>query len=85
MGKKKNLEIAITQMAIDGFFFQCLFCVHIEVLLLKSVLLNLLQFVRVRETHQSHVYNERILNCQKLFRLLVTNFFGKNHGKECIV
>ena len=34
----KNLKIAITQKAIDGFFFQGPFCVHMGVVFQKNVL-----------------------------------------------
>ena len=44
-------------MAIDGNFFQGPFCVHMGVVFQKNALLTLLQFARVKRTHQPHVFN----------------------------
>ena len=51
----KILKMAITQKAIDGFFSQGPFCVHIGVVFQKNAPSTLLQFARVRRTHQLHV------------------------------
>ena len=47
--------MAITQKAIDGFFSQGPFCVHMGVVFQKNALPTLLQFARVRRTQQLHV------------------------------
>ena len=51
----KNLKTAITQVAIDGNFFQGPFCVHMGVVFQKNALPTLLQFARVKKTYQPHV------------------------------
>ena len=53
----KNLKIAITKKAIDGFFFQDPICVHMGVVFQKNALPTLLEFVRVRRTHHALVQN----------------------------
>ena len=47
--------MAITQKAIDGFFSQVPFCVHMGLVFQKNALPTLLQFARVRANHQPHV------------------------------
>ena len=55
----KNLEIAITDTAIDGIFFQGPFCVLMGVVFQKNAFPTLLQLARVRETH--HVLEKTYL------------------------
>ena len=49
------LKTAISQKAIDGFFFQSPFCVHMGVVFQKNALPTLFNYVMVRESHQPHV------------------------------
>ena len=56
----KNLKTEITQAAIDGIFFQGPFCVHMGVVFQKNALPTLLQFARVKRTHQTYVLNRKL-------------------------